>query len=237
MATARQAPEIEAEPIEGWRTWNLSADRPAGPLLHPVGPGVDAWRPGHPPRARCGATPFLSLIRPTHEAPDPNCTCGIYAARSLEEIERPRPAWPPPPVVGTVTLWGRIMEHERGWRAAFAYPSRLRLVCAMCAWFEPGPGTPAVVHEMFKRLYTLCEVHRGGIQVLDGRRSKPTEHDPGRLQAELLSAYTVDLLPLERVEALFRKPRTPDPPEAYLPTIRVVPIDEVDRSNVWRRRF
>ena len=39
----------------------------------------------------------------------------------------------------------------------------------------------------------------------------------------LLEAYAVDLLPLERVESLFRQPRTPDPPP-YAPTIRSVPI-------------
>jgi hypothetical protein len=28
-------------------------------------------------------------------------------------------------VIGTVSLWGDVVECERGWRAAFAYPSRL----------------------------------------------------------------------------------------------------------------
>ena len=28
-------------------------------------------------------------------------------------------------VIGTVSLWGDVLECERGWRAAFAYPSRL----------------------------------------------------------------------------------------------------------------
>jgi hypothetical protein len=93
----------------------------------------------------------------------------------------------------------------------------------MCAWFEPGPGKPATVHTLFRRLYTLCEVHRGGIQIPDGRRSKPADLHPSELQGRLLATYTVDLLPLERVEALFRLPRTPDPPP-YAPTIRAVPI-------------
>jgi hypothetical protein len=29
------------------------------------------------------------------------------------------------PVVGRVALWGVVHEHERGWRATFAYPERL----------------------------------------------------------------------------------------------------------------
>jgi hypothetical protein len=216
--------EHVAEPITGYRVWNLSDDGANGPLLHPVGPGVDEWLPRRPIRARCGASPILSFFRRPHDAPDPRCRCGIYAARSLGELDRPRPAWPPPPVAGTASLWGRVVEHERGWRAAFAYPSRLRLVCAMCAWFEPGPGTPAVVHGFSGRLYTLCDTHRGGIQVPDGRRSMPTDLEPRELQRRLLDAYAVDLLPLEPVEALFDLPRTPDPPP-YMPTIRAVPID------------
>lgn len=216
--------DILAEPIEGWRTWNLSVDTADGPLLHPARPGPDAWWPRRPLEAKCRASPILSLFRRPHDAPDAGCTCGIYAARSLESMERPRPAWPPPPVVGTVSLWGRMVEHELGWRAALAYPSRLRLVCAMCAWFEPGPGKPVTVHTLFRRLYTLCEVHRGGIQIPDGRRSKPADLAPGELQTRLLEAYAVDLLPIERVEALFRLPRTADPPP-YAPTIRAVPAE------------
>lgn len=231
-----EVPEHFGEAITGWRTWNLSETPPAGPLLHPVGPGVDTWWPGRALRARCGATPILSLFRPPHDAPDPRCTCGIYAARSLQALDRPRPAWPPPPVVGTVSLWGRVIEHERGWRAAFAYPARLLLVCAMCAWFEPGPGTPSTVHEFGGRLYALCHVHRGGIQVPDGRRSMPTDLDPRELQGRLLEAYSVEVLPIDHVRTLFEMPRTPDP-APYLPTIRVVPVEEAGRSSVWRRRF
>ncbi|HEX9124153.1 MAG TPA: hypothetical protein VF984_12505 [Actinomycetota bacterium] len=215
-------PERFAEPIRGWRIWNLSEDPERGTLLHPVGSGSGAWEPRRAVRARCTPPPFVGLTRRSHEAPDPACTCGIYAARSLEVFDRPRPAYPPPPVVGTVSMWGRVIEHERGWRAAEAYPAQLRLVCAMCAWFEPGPGTPAVVHGFAGQLYTLCDVHRGGIQLPDGRRSAPTDLDPGGLQARVLDAYAVELVPWERVEVLFRFPRTPDPPP-YKPTIRVVP--------------
>ena len=214
--------ERSVEPITGWRVWDLSDSSAGGPLLHPVGSGVDIWPPGQPVEARCGASPLLTWTRRPHDAPDPTCRCGIHGARSLEEIDRPRPAYPPPTVVGSVSLWGRVIEHERGWRAAFGYPSRLRLVCAMCAWFEPGPGAPVTVHAFSRRLYALCGPHRGGIRLPDGRRSGPTELDPDALQARLLSAYGVDLLPLERVQFLFRSPRTPDPPP-YVPTIGVVP--------------
>jgi len=130
-------------------------------------------------------------------------------------------------VVGSVSLWGTVVEHERGWRAQFAYPARLRLVCAMCAWFEPGSGIPAVVHSFGKRVFTLCSAHRGGIQVPDGRRSVPTGTEPGVLQSRLLEAYAVDLVPEDAVRWLFQQPPTPH--RAGMPTISVVPTGEERR--------
>jgi hypothetical protein len=219
MSLDRSAIERSTEPILGWRIWNL-AEEPF--RLEPAGSGVDAWEPGRAVHARCGASPILTWRHP-HVAPDPDCSCGIYGATSLEVFDRPRPAWAPPTVVGTVALWGRVIEHERGWRAAFAYPARLRLVCAICAWFEPGPGTPVDVHRFAGRWYGLCDRHRGGIRMPDGRVSTSTGLDPAAVQARLLDAYGVELQPLEPVAFLFRAPATPEPPP-YVPSIRVVPL-------------
>ena len=109
-------------------------------------PASTRGRPRRAVVARCRRLQPLVAGIGRHGAPDIRCRCGIYAARSLDTFERPRPAWPPAPVVGTVALWGTVIERERGWRGANAYPARLRLVCSMCAWFEPGTGVPEVVH-------------------------------------------------------------------------------------------
>ena len=101
---------------------------------------------------------------------------------------------------------------------------RLRLVCIVCAWIQPGPGEPAVVHEFIDRLYTLCGEHAGGIEVPGGRRTKPTDIDPGVLQSRLLEAYAVDLLPAEPLEPLFRRPAAAAMP-GYFPSVRLVPPD------------
>src|SRR5437667_244424 len=74
--------------------------------------------------------------------------------------------------------------------------------------------------------YALCDVPRGGMQLQDGRRTRPTDLDPRVLQARLLDAYAVDLVPIDSVRSLFRRRRTPEPP-AYVPSIRVVPVDDV----------
>ena len=127
-------------------------------------------------------------------------------------------------MVGTVSLWGTVIEHEQGWRARFAYPARLGLVCSMCAWFEPGPGVPAVVHAFAGCLYTLCGMHRGGIQVQDGRRTRPTDLDPKALQARLLDVYAVDPLPMRLGrDALPEAADARSPP--YFPSISVVPAE------------
>jgi len=62
-----------------------------------------------------------------------------------------------------------------------------------------------------RRLYTLCESHRGRIQIPDGRRSKPADPDPGELQGRLLDAYAVEVLPIERGGGAVPAPTNPGP--------------------------
>lgn len=54
------------------------------------------------------------------------CSCGIYAAKSeqhLSDIRYVRNE----EVHGEVYLWGRVWDHELGYRAQFAYPKKLVL--------------------------------------------------------------------------------------------------------------
>jgi hypothetical protein len=125
-------------------------------------------------------------------------------------------------VIGRVSLWGTLIEHELGWRAQFGYPVHLGLACVLCAWLESGEGGVAVVHAFGRRLYTLCDRHRGGIEVPDGRRTRPSGIDPRALQSRLLDAYAVDLLPPERLEPLYRRSAVPAT-ASYVPSIRAVP--------------
>ncbi|MGE5227223.1 MAG: hypothetical protein ACM3OO_10160 [Planctomycetaceae bacterium] len=226
------------EPIEGWRIWNL-ADELSAPRLLPAGSGGDVWEPMRAVQAVCTVPSIVRLGSRRHRAPGPACSCGIHAGMSLAGFPRPRPAWPPPTIVGTVSLWGTVVEHEQGWRAEHAYPSRLAVVCAMCAWFEPGSGVAMAIHVFGGCAYALCSEHRGGIQLQDGRRTHPTDADPVRVQAALLNAYAVDPLPLSAADVLFAQPPTPEP-DSYVPSIRVVPVEEEGRRapslGVRRRR-
>jgi hypothetical protein len=125
-------------------------------------------------------------------------------------------------VVGTVSLWGRVIEHELGWRGAFAYPSRLTIACTLCLSLEPGPGEPVSVHRFLNQLYPMCDVHRHGLELPGGRRTLEIDVAPEALRHDLLDAYGVDLLPFEPVAELSRRPAAPAPP-AYVPVIRALP--------------
>jgi DNA-binding CsgD family transcriptional regulator len=57
----------------------------------------------------------------THQAPQADCTCGIYAVKTAEQRMSSGG------IFGEVYLWGTVVEHERGWRAQFAYPKNLIL--------------------------------------------------------------------------------------------------------------
>jgi hypothetical protein len=64
--------------------------------------------------------------------------------------------------VGTVGLWGTIVEHMLGYRAQFGYPLLVSLVCPICFW-QLGPArsrTPVVVAALGRsQSMPLCDRH------------------------------------------------------------------------------
>jgi hypothetical protein len=118
-----------ADALIGWRVWcvvRYGAELRLGSVIQD-----DLWPVGAALLARCRAhepPANRSLLRrpDRHVAPAAGCTCGIYAARE------PAAAWTylrgrdeastVARVIGRVALWGRVVEHEDGWRAERAYP-------------------------------------------------------------------------------------------------------------------
>jgi hypothetical protein len=172
------------EPIMGWRVWTLHSNRRHTELrMHPIAGNAPPWPPLEPARAGC-------TRRRRHRGPEPTCTCGLHATRDPDVLHRARN----PSVVGTVALWGRVVEHELGYRAEFAYPQRLMLVCHLCFWLW-GPNRSAareVVRLRGGRLVPLCDEH---LQ-LSRRYGYPSRRFAGANEVEvaLLSTYAVDLL-------------------------------------------
>jgi hypothetical protein len=178
--------EVSNEAIVAWRTWALTG-RPDGSnlLLRPVARRARAWIPGHPAEAGCRVGWF-------HHAPELECSCGLHGTHQIDPLRRTLN----PAVLGRVALWGRVIEHELGFRARFGYPQRLRLICQFCFWQrDPEAATPSVVgwfpHD---ELLPLCDEH-ADIAAQCGLR--PRASLPANEVDQLLrSTYAVDLLSL-----------------------------------------
>lgn len=114
------------EPLLGYRVWATD-----GPRLISLADGR-GWEPYKAKEA--AHVGFHGWAEKCHESP---CWrhvpylrpgCGIYAyktlddlRRGLEEDERNYELY----AIGSIWLWGRIVEHEWGYRAQYAYPAAI----------------------------------------------------------------------------------------------------------------
>lgn len=130
-------------PIVGYRVWRWNATGLKSLNGEP-------WPPGRPLVAGCRAAARGTMVGHTkavHDAREPphsDCTCGVYAAKSLEHLRRF--GYEERGILGEVYLWGTVVEHKLGWRAQFAYPKSL---------FLPPDELPFALVEIAARLKTL----------------------------------------------------------------------------------
>lgn len=118
-----------AGPFIAWRCWR--ADLAEGILLPSFFIDDHVWPAGEALHAKC----LSGHVMTSHETPSLRCSCGIYGYRNAEDAldrysqaleTRPVDRWAIP-VVGRVSLWGKVVEHERGWRSSLAYPYELKI--------------------------------------------------------------------------------------------------------------
>jgi hypothetical protein len=119
-------------PIVAWRYWRLGG---GDGLLRSLTGRHQHWHPGQALHARCRFDDvdrsdwrykMVSGFSPEpHPAPSEGCTCGLYAARSLEHLRGQMLFGLHRMVVGQVSLWGKVIPGQHGYRAEFAYPARL----------------------------------------------------------------------------------------------------------------
>jgi hypothetical protein len=111
-------------PIAGFRTWAMGL----GYLWSPRGPGRVRWPKADPLRAICtkhsGRVSF-PLTPHGHQAPELNCTCGIYGAYDPWDVDLGEQRHPWTLIVGRVEGWGRVALGSRGFRAELARPVEL----------------------------------------------------------------------------------------------------------------
>jgi hypothetical protein len=172
-----RGPEVPtyAEAVTAWRGWSLvevDGELRISSLTRP-----EVWTPRAPHAASCpkGRTP----------TPQRRCRCGVYAAVSPEALAGLRSL--PGGVVGEVSLWGRVIEHGRGYRAQTGYPARLGLVCSACLAEGSGKRADAVQRVPVAgriRLIPWCSTH-----------APAAAHGSARsVESSLLSVYAVDPL-------------------------------------------
>jgi len=193
-------PEIPTfvEAVTAWRGWSLTevdGELRLSSLTRP-----EVWTPRAPHAASCpkGRSPI----------PQRRCRCGIYAAVTPEALAGLRSL--PGGVVGEVSLWGRVIEHGRGFRAQLGYPARLGLVCAACLAEGTGRRADAVQRVRVAgrtRLIPWCTHH--------APRMANTPARP--VESSLLSTYAVDPVADEliaRIEGPASVGRSRDAPPA-----------------------
>ncbi|HEV2643410.1 MAG TPA: hypothetical protein VGT98_11915, partial [Candidatus Elarobacter sp.] len=101
------------------------------------------WEPRQALRAVCGK------FETTHDAPWMTCHCGVHAYRQEDKalehfnsfINRNGDevvGW----AFGKVSLWGRTVEHEDGWRSEWAYPLSLTV-------YADDPRTADAIRELY----------------------------------------------------------------------------------------
>jgi len=119
------------EPTIGWRTWLVVPEGGAFRLRSVVYDTL--WPARNELVARClhRAVSLPWRRRSVHSPPVDDCACGIYAAREPEEAAAylDGRSWADGlsvhRVIGTVALWGRVVECTRGWRGSLAYPKKI----------------------------------------------------------------------------------------------------------------
>jgi hypothetical protein len=130
-----EAPDF-VEPFEAWRVWRVvrgngeySLRRHGEYRLRSVVQRT-VWPADEALTAQCLGRPrLIPRLRHNrlHDAPEPDCECGIYAA-ALELVSQyvaEAPCQGFARVLGQVALWGTVIECERGYRASHAYPTRI----------------------------------------------------------------------------------------------------------------
>jgi hypothetical protein len=154
----------QAEPIIAWRAWSLARDGDGKihlcsltqPVLWPLG------------------SPLCSGIEPPHYWGHAYPNPGIFALKEPSMIDLGNRTYG---IVGTVALWGKVIEHADGYRAEYAYPQHLIV--------PPGvPDAENVARELARAYGCEVEVESGTSPDVEARMAALR-----RTNYEALSAF------------------------------------------------
>ena len=117
--------------LTGWRGWNVSDGK-----LESLGM-ESFWKPRRAIAAQC------SVADDDCQAPALDCSCGWWSFKSAELMKKALAGYRNQTlVVGSVELWGRVIECEHGWRSEYAYPRELWLLKPGLEWLSWTYGVP-----------------------------------------------------------------------------------------------
>lgn len=123
-------------PIVGWRLWSMGYDKDDGlkPYLSSIWQSA-RWPRHEPMVAHClqvdttnmhwmarWKLPKLCCVH----SPTQRCKCGVYACSDPTAVHV-EPSRDVSLLVGRVALWGKVVRHERGYRAQYGYPVSIGL--------------------------------------------------------------------------------------------------------------
>lgn len=120
-------------PEKGWRVWRPWLSSISGPTR--TNPRM--WVPRERFVARCEPHVYPDG---SHSAPDERCSCGVHAAKTLDELRDNflAPIMSGYGIFGEVSLWGKVIEGEWGFRAEFAYPRSFYIPLTLKPEVEDG---------------------------------------------------------------------------------------------------
>lgn len=120
------------EPLVGWRAWKVW-EPPSGFNSCPALSSVILDTPWTP-RRKFTAEHSFDLGAKCCGLLESGCSCGIYAFKDvgpafayLMKIRDGLPGMSVEVALGTVNLWGRVIDCERGYKAQYAYPRHIYL--------------------------------------------------------------------------------------------------------------
>jgi len=101
--------------LTAWRGWSIDDGRLAAL-------GYDyQWKEKRARRATCR--------NEKHPAPQMKCGCGFWSFKTLDLLTQAMANYTVDvKVIGTVEIWGRVIECENGFRSEYAYPKELWLL-------------------------------------------------------------------------------------------------------------
>ncbi len=126
-----EAPDL-VEPVVGWRAWKVWTPLPGSDACPTLGSVIldMPWVP----RRKITAEHSFDLGERCRGILESDCSCGIYAFKDLADaftylmrVRDRQLGMSVEVALGTVSLWGKVIECERGFKGQFAYPRHIYL--------------------------------------------------------------------------------------------------------------